>query len=533
MIKLPLLTWIGNAAAALCGKHGDVTGQAQEAGCSRQTVYDHAEKVHKALEDAQLPGPSREQLLREVEELKVENRQLWDWLKEALEPPTDKQRHFATTACAMGLSLTQTLVLLALFLPARALPSRATLGRWVQQDARKAGRVLTILDKACRALVLSLCLDEIFLHRKPVLMGVEPHSMAWILGQRAKDRTGATWANAIAAWPNLQDAAVDGGSGLEKGLGMAFAQRQEEAAKNPDGKKAVPLRVQLDVFHIRRDGNRALRRRWQYAQKLWDKAQQLEKAKERFDRAEVGARKVSTAKVKKAWAKALAEFDKVCKEEAAWERACAALRVFRPDGQLNDRHWAEGELAKVVEELPGTLWAKVRRQLQDKRTLVFLDRMHEELEKVEANPERRAALVALWRWRRETRKEAEQGQPSAARVMGEVLQGVVARLLGEGWRESYKQVSEVLARVQRASSAVECVNSIVRMHQARHRNLTQELLDLKRLFFNCRDFTEGKRKGRCPYELLGLQLPSFDPWILLNINPVQLEQIMSSQQLAA
>ena len=31
--------------------------------------------------------------------------------------------------------------------------------------------------------------------------------------------------------------------------------------------------------------------------------------------------------------------------------------------------------------------------------------------------------------------------------MGEVLQGVVARLLGEGWRESYKKVSEVLARV--------------------------------------------------------------------------------------
>src|SRR4051794_37199825 len=108
MLKLPLLTWIGNAAAALCGKHGDVTAQAEQAGCSRQTVYDHASKVHQALEDAHRPGPSREQLLRQAAELQEENRQLWAWLEEALDIPADKQRQFAVTACAMGLSLAQT-----------------------------------------------------------------------------------------------------------------------------------------------------------------------------------------------------------------------------------------------------------------------------------------------------------------------------------------------------------------------------------------------------------------------------------------
>jgi hypothetical protein len=381
--------------------------------------------------------------------------------------------------------------------------------------------------------VLSLCLDEIFFHRKPVLMGVEPASMAWVLGQRALDRTGDTWAAALLAWPNVEDAAVDGGSGLEKGLEIAAAKRQEEAAKNPDGKPGVPLRVQLDVFHTRRDGARVLRQRWQYAERLWDEAAKLEKAKERFDRTGTDRRKFSKARVKKAWAKAIAEFDKVCKEEAAWKRGCATLQVFRPDGQLNDRQWAEGELARVVVELPGAMWAKVRRQLQDKRTLTFLDRLHEELEKVEPDCERRAALVALWRWRREARKKAEEGEPSAAGMMGEVLQGVVASLLGDGWRESYKKVSQLLARVLRASSAAECVNSVVRMHQARHRNLTQELLDLKRLFWNGRAFMAGKRKDHCPYELLGLQLPSYDPWVLLQMDSDQLEQIVSSQQLAA
>ena len=83
MLKLPLLTWVGNAAAALCGRHGDVTAQARQAGCSRQTVYDQADKVQHALEQAQAPGPSREQLLRERAQLLEENRQLWDWLDQA------------------------------------------------------------------------------------------------------------------------------------------------------------------------------------------------------------------------------------------------------------------------------------------------------------------------------------------------------------------------------------------------------------------------------------------------------------------
>ena len=83
------------------------------------------------------------------------------------------------------------------------------------------------------------------------------------------------------------------------------------------------------------------------------------------------------------------------------------------------------------------------------------------------------------------------------------------------WRESYRRVAAVLRQTVRASSAVECMNSVLRMHQSRHRTLTQEMLDLKRLYWNTRVFRGGKRKGRCPYEHLGLKLPSYDFWSLL------------------
>jgi hypothetical protein len=53
-------------------------------------------------------------------------------------------------------------------------------------------------------------------------------------------------------------------------------------------------------------------------------------------------------------------------------------------------------------------------------------------------------------------------------------QAVYQRLWPE-WQSAYAQVQERLMRVVRASSAVECLNSVVRMHQERHRHVSQGL----------------------------------------------------------
>jgi hypothetical protein len=533
MLRLPLLTRLGNAAAVLFGTHGDVSAAARQTGCSRQTVYDHADKVQQAVEDAQLPGPPRAWLLQHHQQLREENLQLWKWLEQTIDCPQDKQRQFTVVAAAMGLSLGQTLALLAILLPAANRPSRATLGRWVNHSARRAGRLLQVLDKACRSLVLCLCLDEIFFRRKPVLMAVEPHSLAWVLGQRAADRSGETWALAMQAWPEVEDVAADGGTGIERGLELARTQRRLAAVKTADGHQAKPIHARLDVFHIRRDGARAMRRAWGHVEALWEEAEKASRGKRRFDRQGTDQRAFNKTKVDKPWAEAEAAFEDVCRQERAWARAVAALRVLRPDGQLNDRKWAQGELQAAAAELTGPAWAKVRRQLEDERAVTFLDRLHEQLAAAEADPGRRETLVALWRWRRPPRRPDEASQDRAVEVVGDVLVEVVQARLGEGWEESYKRVSRVLSGVVRASSCVECLNSVVRMHQSRQKNLSQELLDLKRLFWNCRGFVEGKRKGRCPYQLLALKLPTCDPWALLQLDPDQLEQHLSSSQLAA
>ena len=76
---------------------------------------------------------------------------------------------------------------------------------------------------------------------------------------------------------------------------------------------------------------------------------------------------------------------------------------------------------------------------------------------------------------------------------------------------------------------MESINSVARVHQSRHRRMTQGLLDLKRLYWTMRTFRTGRPCGKSPYALLGLKLPSDDWWQLLKLPPDQLAQHLSTQ----
>jgi hypothetical protein len=290
MLTIPFVSWIANAAVGLTGLYGDVTRQAGIAGCSRQTIYDHAHKVQAAVVDAHDGGPTRTTLITQNQHLRRENAQLWDWLAQSIDFPPSQQREFSVTAAAMGLSLNQVLVLLALILGKQACPGRSTLHRWIKAAALAAGRVLGSLDARCQALVLVGCLDEIFFHGRPVLVGVEPASMTWFLGQKADDRSGATWAKALRDWPALSYVTADAGTGLQAGIA---AVRQERQA---NGKPA--LENGLDVFHTTHEARRVLRQSWSHVDRSWEQAEAATRRVEQAQRQGQDARGVAAVAVR-------------------------------------------------------------------------------------------------------------------------------------------------------------------------------------------------------------------------------------------
>lgn len=81
--------------------------------------------------------------------------------------------------------------------------------------------------------------------------------------------------------------------------------------------------------------------------------------------------------------------------------------------------------------------------------------------------------------------------------------------------EAYcRAVFELLDRTLLASSAVECVNSLTRLREGSKRHPHPKFVYFLAWLHNTRAFTEGKRKGLTPADILGVALPK-DGWAML------------------
>jgi hypothetical protein len=294
----------------------------------------------------------------------------------------------------------------------------------------------------------------------------------------------------------------------------------QRAAARRDDPSAPPLGHGLDVFHTAMEAHRVLARHWRRAEAAWEKAERADAEVAVAKRQGIDARGPAHA-AGAAWRRATAALEEAERLESAWGRAAGALEVFDADGRLNDRIRAEAEIAAALKDLAGPEWSKVRHFLTDPRGLAFLDRMHRRLGAAEPRPDWREAMA--WRW------WLRHGQVGPSGPLTELLRGVArGRELDAEERASYARVAAVLGDTVRASSAVECMNSVLRMQQSRHRRMTQPMLDLKRLYWNCRPFRSGPRKDACPYRALGLELPTYDFWELLHADPDRLAQELST-----
>jgi hypothetical protein len=361
--------------------------------------------------------------------------------------------------------------------------------------------------------------DEIYV-KAPVLMVVEPDSMCWLAGQMTTQVTGEVWETQFAAYPALEQVTRDAGSGLGKGVALLNEKRTEE--------ELTPVADQLDHFHTVREGHRGQRKG---ALRLHQAYAKAEKAQQEHDHQRQQGQYVpgQGAKVSFLWKQAEAVMDQVMHTEKAWQQTQEALRLFTPAGELNSRAQAEAVLAQTLPELPDADFAKAKRLLSKPQTLTYLDEVQRKLEALSGATEVKEAAVRAEGLRRHP--ELLAGESSSARTLRAVMLvcGVILSKAGEEGSTMTKAVRHIFRNTWRASSLVEGINSVLRMHQARHRKLTQGLLDLKRLYWNCHTFRTGRRKGKSPYERLGLKLPEgADWWELRKLTPEQLRDKLSA-----
>jgi hypothetical protein len=346
-------------------------------------------------------------------------------------------------------------------------------------------------------------------------MVVEPESLCWLTGRMVEARDGLTWAEEFARFPALRAIVRDDGTGLGKGVKLERARRR--AAGLPD------LDDTLDVFHTLREGGRALRKTWGLATRALERADMAQKGLDRLGR-QGRSRQGHGSVTNRLWRQAERAWDQATAAETAWKQGRSAFEFFTPEGRLNDRAQAEVIVAAALPNLSGQAWAKTRRLLLRRESFTFLDQAQGRLAGLGLDPDVLSALLDLEGLRR------QPWRLSAATRAWALVRTAQLTKASPGWREESRRVGAVLRGAWRASSLAECVNSVARMQQARHRRMTQGLLDLKRLYWNLRRFRTGRRKGRTPYGLLGLDLPELSLWEFLKLTPEELREKLSAQE---
>jgi hypothetical protein len=350
-------------------------------------------------------------------------------------------------------------------------------------------------------------------------MVVEPESLCWLTGRMVKARDGVTWAEEFARFAALKAVVRDDGSGLGKGVKLERARRRAAGLTDLDDT--------LDVFHTLREGGRALRKTWGAATRALERADAAQQEHDRRGR-QGQSRQGHGAPLNRLWRQAERLWDQAMAAETAWKQAKSAFEFFTPGGRLNDRGQAAAVVAAALPHLSGAAWAKVRRLLQRRESFTFLDQIQQRLTDLGLDPDGLSALLDLEGLRRQPWRLLATTPGSAATRAWALARTVQLAKVSPDWRDQAERVRAVFRGVWRASSLVECVNSVARMQQARHRKMTQGLLDLKRLYWNLRRFRTGRRKSQTPYGLLGLKLPDMSFWEFLKLTPEELRKQLSA-----
>ncbi len=153
--------------------------------------------------------------------------------------------------------------------------------------------------------------------------------------------------------------------------------------------------------------------------------------------------------------------------------------------------------------------------------LVFLDQLQRELSSIsvalEEDSQFTAEQIRQWAIQEVCLEHAMADEPwdEVFSAYGELWEKVRSlKKLIPLFLQVVSEVRKILYHPRRASSLVECYNSILRPIQQVKKQVTQEFLWLKALHHNMKAFKQGRRRGKSPFQLLGVDFGHQD-WIRL------------------
>lgn len=385
----------------------------------------------------------------------------------------------------------------------------------VTQAGRRAGQVLRQVDTTPLQNVI-VARDETFFQGQPLLVVIDPVSTTILLTQACPDRQADTWGAALLIAQD-QGATI---RGVVEDMARMYPKSQQEAE--------LELTVQKDSWHIQRDGAQVSR--------------DLERAAFRATRQVLKLEK----QLLKQWDDRLFEeqyIPAVAKEERLYEQHDHFAQWL---AHLNDAlelvDWRSGEIRErptnewlLTETLTAMAqidqprvqkWVKTLRRHQG-QLLTSLDWLAGSLKPFQAQlaqvlpqPQLQQAfcrtVARVWRLRQALLNGHAQFQSQAQKAEA-TLQALWADL--SDLSPLADRLLSLLDAACRTSSLIENINGLLQQFLHHHRafrdlDTLQAYLNLFTLWHNMRVFERGKRQGKSPYQIAGID-PGTDDWLSL------------------
>jgi hypothetical protein len=326
--------------------------------------------------------------------------------------------------------------------------------------------------------------DEIFQGSTPILVGVDPNSTFTYMMEEAENRDSTTWGYHLLEKEKTQglhlDMTVnDGGSGLRKGIKEAFPNITE----------------QLDIFHTQYDLSKAVRAMERDACKAIDTEEKLEKkllsSKSRlpqdvWEKHDKAAEKTS---------KSVRNFDNL-KVLYSWILELLSIGGYFYYERVDLLNFIILEMEKL--DVKNTYFLKslkfIKGNLHD--ILYFVKKAEIQMQEFEAKeniPE--DVLRKMWKQLRYSSTSAKYNY----------LEAEIGVLLGNRYDEIREKWDCFITKIVRASSIVECINSLIRPYINLKKSVPAKFFSLIQFYFNTRKYRRSDRRervGKSPIELL-------------------------------
>lgn len=468
--------------------HGTITRLAHTCAVSRQTIYTIAAQAKRVLQTRLTPGPH------------------------GPHPPTstivvDRNRLLRAVVVLAEAGVSQRDIVGCL---AEVLDSNVSVG-WLHATLAHVEYAAAVQNAAWQPTCgETLAGDELFSHGAPNLLVIGNDSLFIYALTRQPTCDGETWGCVLLESPPTPQFSSDAGSGLAAGMQAA----------------AVAVH-QGDWDHL-------LRPLWGQTARLEAQAyaalEALEERVAKFDQAQTSGR---LRQHLKAWEQLRGEalrkiarydtFHTFATEVDAW---FALIDV--ETGQVRDPVIGAAQLRKLgqqIRALPGAeIYDRLGNALIQQADALFRYQsvLVQALQPLEARwgGETMQALARIWQLDADARRHPRlQVQQHTRRRLWEASLERAVTLVGpeEIW-VAWAALCDVLGRSWRGSMLAECINSQLRPILERRKATDQGCLELFRFLHNVRRFARGKRAGKSPAELVGLDVPD-DPLTLLGLAP--------------